>query len=56
MLEYVDTEDCFYLIVDTESGHATPHAKPPGTEESLRGISRALGQIPIMNQSSGELS
>lgn len=61
MLEYVDTEDWVYLIVGTENGHARLHAKPPGTKESFRTISRALGQIPIMsqiptmNQSSGDL-
>lgn len=35
LLEYVDTEDRFYLIVGTESGHVRPHGKPKGTKEIL---------------------
>lgn len=36
MLECVDTDDCFYLIIGTEVGYVRPHEKPPETEESLQ--------------------
>lgn len=62
MLECVDREDLFYLIVHTESAHAGHCTKPPVIEATLHSISRAQGQIPvrnqipILNQSSGEIS
>lgn len=61
MLESVDTDDCFYLVIGTEVGYVRPHEKPPETEASLCSISWALDQIPIISQipvmnQSGELS
>lgn len=62
MLECVDADDCFYLVMGTDISYVRLQEKTPVTEESFCSISWALDQIPVMtqipvmNQLSGELS